>query len=256
VLQRLKRGANELFLNWIDETGRIFRHFDVESSVSRELIRREMMDDVYRVRQFPKNFFSVAVDIGAYVGHFSSFVKALHPRCRVVAFEPCRHNLDRLKRNTAGRDIEIVEKALGDGSILYEQNVEPARPGVDLAGHSIMFTATGNGRKEVQSAPLEDLLDGVDLSGNYCLKIDCEGGERVLLENPRAEAIVRGAAHFGMEVHCSFEGNVKGERFLALDLPVAEDWTRWLQQFSKTHRIEWAEDKLPIRGTVVMTRRS
>ena len=109
--------------------------------------------------------------------------------------------------------------------------------------------------KSIKTYPLQELVDIKSLGNNYCLKVDCEGGESSLIDDEDAEKIILGAAHVATEIHCAYKGNIKGERFLTIGLPKVEQYLSWLKRFEKTHECKWTENILPIRGTIVMTRK-
>lgn len=236
----------------------------VESKTSAELIFREIfVEDVYDIRKFPNGFFNTMIDIGSYVGHFSMLARVLQPQAKIIAFEPCKKNYCKLKENVANLNIECSTKALGRGGYLFEQKDEPKRR-KKLKAHSIAFANKIDRPslfkkmflKPIKSYPLYELVDFNNIEGNYCLKIDCEGGEASLIDDLKAEEIIRKAAHIGMEIHCANEDNAKGERFKIYGLPSLEIYKNWLQKFENTHDIKWTEDDtLPTRGTVVMTKK-
>jgi FkbM family methyltransferase len=52
-------------------------------------------------------------EVGAHIGYISLFFKQLVGKGSVIVFEPGANNLPYLRKNVAGKGIEIVEKAVG-----------------------------------------------------------------------------------------------------------------------------------------------
>ena len=127
------------------------------------------------------------VDVGANVGQFSLLVRALHPRARIVAFEPLARAAARYRRVFA-RD---------PGAALHEAAVAP-RPGVatlhlsaspDSSSllpiterQSALFPGTeAVGTLRVEAGPLDAFVTRADLAPPALLKIDVQGFELEVL---------------------------------------------------------------------------
>lgn len=243
---------------------------EIESKESLNLVfQGVVVNDVYDFRKFPPNFFENIIDIGAYVGYFSIFARFLQPKARILAYEPCKRNYHKLVKNTRNLNIQTFRKALGCGDFLSELKKDVSGRYANLPGHAAEFISEKNRKKSllwrmlaepIKSFRLQELVNIKDLGDNYCLKIDCEGGEASLIDDEEAEKIIRGAAHAAIEIHCAYKGDKKCERFLAqrylsMGLPRVEQYFSWLKKFENTHMCKWTEEKFPVRGTIVLTRR-
>jgi len=128
----------------------------------------------------------VVVDIGAYIGDFALLAaKRLHAR-RVIAVEPSPSNFALLEKNVADNGfsdrIELVKAAVTDG--------RPAMLNIDApedAQFRVSAYYNASGLKEVRGISLEELLGGVETVD--LLKIDCEGGEYLILQNTPDEVL-------------------------------------------------------------------
>ena len=127
------------------------------------------------------------VDVGANAGQFSLLARALHPRARIVAFEPLARAAARYRRVFA-RD---------PGTMLHETAVAP-RPGAatlhlsaspDSSSllpitqrQSALFPGTeAVGTVQVEAGPLDAFVTRADLAPPALLKIDVQGFELEVL---------------------------------------------------------------------------
>jgi FkbM family methyltransferase len=114
------------------------------------------------------------LDLGANVGLFGVFAAARWPRASVIAVEPDPGNLAVLRRCVArsgrGDAWRIVEAAAAaqDGTTSFE------------AGGQSLSRISPDGADSVATVDALALLAGVDL-----LKMDIEGGEWAILDDPR-----------------------------------------------------------------------
>jgi FkbM family methyltransferase len=121
------------------------------------------------------------VDLGGNIGCFGLLVLDRYPAARVTAFEPDPANLTVLKRCVSRNRYEqrwsVVEACAGveDGSTPFV--------GGQAALSRMPLPGDGSGDAPTLTVPIVDVfphLDGCDL-----LKIDIEGGEWKLLDDPR-----------------------------------------------------------------------
>jgi FkbM family methyltransferase len=132
----------------------------------------------------------VFVDVGANAGVYTLFAaQAVGPTGRVIACEPSRRELARLRANLAANDLPQVEiinagvsEAPGAASLLL---AEPY-----LARHNSMFLAPPgrSGIEVVKVTTLDRILTSAKRCD--CIKIDVEGAELLVLRGG-AEAIER-----------------------------------------------------------------
>ncbi len=125
---------------------------------------------------------SVIADVGGNIGLYSCIGAAAMPTGRVVAFEPAPANLDFLRQNVAGSQLEervaVVAAAVSD---------EPGQArlylSTSIGNHSLAAGSGGTGRHvDVQVTTIDDYFAGerVDV-----LKVDVEGFEFHVLKGAR-----------------------------------------------------------------------
>jgi FkbM family methyltransferase len=140
----------------------------------------------------------VFYDIGANVGLVSVMARMLFPTVRIVAVEPFPETFFLLKANTAHLHIDCRQVALGDGEPLGMWR----SPGVDLCNQTrALATDDPADIVPIASVRLSELVGKQDREGFYIIKIDVEGAEKFLLDDPNAGAVLRGACHWVMEYH-------------------------------------------------------
>jgi FkbM family methyltransferase len=112
---------------------------------------------------------------------------------RLVAIEAHPATYECLCKNLFGLTTEIHNVALGDGSMV-SCAYEPHGTGRSL------FVNDSAG--SVKSMGLKEMFDAFSIKGpDVLLKVDCEGGERVLLDNPQDAEIINSVASVVMELH-------------------------------------------------------
>lgn len=120
------------------------------------------------------------VDLGANVGLFGVFAAARWPEARITGFEPDPANAAIHERTIAANSLErrwsVVRSAAGnrDGEMRFS------------AGQGALSRqATGNEREAI-TVPVHDVVP--ELGRADLLKMDIEGGEWAILEDPRFRA--------------------------------------------------------------------
>jgi hypothetical protein len=76
----------------------------------------------------------------------------------------------------------------------------------------------------LESRTLPQLIKQFKVKGRYVIKMDCEGGERFLLDDKESIEIIRGCVQFNMEHHRGFGGEV-------------QRWHEWYANFTDTHKL-------------------
>ena len=140
----------------------------------------------------------VIVDCGSNIGMSVLFFKWLHPRARIVAFEPGERAFSLLQENVRRNrlaDVTVHNRPVGDdeGTIVF--HVDPGDPGSFMmsAFESRMPKAT----REVQMVRLSTLIDGpVDF-----LKLDVEGAELDVLRDLQRSGRLRLISQMVIEYH-------------------------------------------------------
>ncbi len=123
---------------------------------------------------------SVVFDIGANVGFYTLLASVLvGARGRVFAFEPLPRNLRYLKEHlqiNGIRNVSVIEGAVSDcdGVADFEEG----------RTHS-MGRLAPCGRLAVRTVSLDEMMKRGELPPPDCMKIDVEGGEKLVLTGAR-----------------------------------------------------------------------
>jgi len=183
----------------------------------------------------------VIFDIGANVGVFSRFARELFPKALIVAVEPDPENAAVFRKFTHDPNLILLEVALGSG-LVYR-----GLTAANGAGESYLSVGLGFPKAEVEQAAERrqgievtsvrsfSLVDLVNPYWNSKLKslmkIDCEGAENGLWQDPASMILLRMMDYLTIEVHCyAFTGAVHAE--------VVEATHQALQSLRTSHRCE------------------
>ena len=176
--------------------------------------------DPYDIRKFKCGDIKTFVDIGGNQGlaSLTAFAAWHDDQCRILCIEPFPPTLETAKECLGGwalhMGVELHNMALGNGETLYfvggkfhgeyrfltqEEYDEFER----AHGEESFYCDKEYLKLPVQSYLLPALMRelNVDQTKDYFLKIDCEGGERFLFDDPDAIDILSKSAQTAMEVH-------------------------------------------------------
>lgn len=137
------------------------------------------------------------VDTGANVGYAALWFLGEYPGCRITAFEPLPHHVAQIEKHLTGNGlrerVELVAAAAatGDGTAVFQDHGPETRPSEDGEGVEVALVDW-----------FERLPEGpIDV-----LKMDIEGGEVPLLEDPRFAAVAARTQVFVLEWHQDARG--------------------------------------------------
>jgi FkbM family methyltransferase len=117
------------------------------------------------------------LDAGANIGASCLHFASLFPASRVIAIEPAPGNCALLRSNCAGRDIEVIEGAIGAGA----GTMFLSDPGMSDWGFRVGEDQKAAGQIEVPVLTPNDILARQEESASpFICKIDIEGGEQYL----------------------------------------------------------------------------
>ena len=175
------------------------------------LFNEVIRQDFYGVRDFAsrhkENEVHAVVDVGANVGYFSILASCLFPSATRIAIEPAHLTHELLVENMNGWGVRCVKAALGDGGrvslVTDHRTCGSDRFVSDVNGGHV--TARLSEILKRERVPKDGLI----------LKIDCEGGERWLVDDPELGEWMKGCIYFAAEFHES-ESNPKSK------------WTEWM----------------------------
>jgi FkbM family methyltransferase len=141
------------------------------------------------------------LDGGANVGYSSLFFAQLFPKALIVAIEPEEDNFRLLKHNTAGYpNIRPVRKALWPRRThLAIENVETRTDSFHVREYSSTAECT------VATCTIDGLLRDFGVERFDLVKLDVEGAEKELFEDPSRESWLGKTRAMIMELHDRFK---------------------------------------------------
>jgi FkbM family methyltransferase len=186
----------------------------------------------YDLQIYPNGFFNDFVDIGGCYGTISFMMAQRNPAANICCYEPCDWDFKVLKEKAlVFPNISVFNEALGNGEDLFFEQRKTGQ-------HTFV---EGGGTYSKPSKTLEEIFDcnNIDINNSsYGIKIDCEGGERFLLNDKDIEEIIRKSQHLAMEIHFDHENlqrNLWFKRF-----PNFVIYNEWIyDNFDKTHNIKY-----------------
>jgi FkbM family methyltransferase len=190
--------------------------------------KKIIIKDIYKVHWIKDGALDFVFDIGANIGLFSVMMRARHPRARIVAVEPAIDARVYLRLNVQALNIDIVEKAIGDGNPLNMKS----------RGHildTIFTPLEQNGGYAVESIKLKTLMDmyGCKSSNNYLIKLNCEGGETFLLNDPESIEILKNAYQVSMQAH------YRSVKTPFEEWPEEQEYKDKVKSIFTYHKIKW-----------------
>jgi len=183
--------------------------------------------DTYAIRKYKPKSVDYFLDIGACVGATSLLFKSVDPYTKIRAIEPCHEDYKRLKRLGDDWGFRTYNFALGDGKpMCFERKRQGA--------HKFYAEADKQWWPEVpeflvDSKTITEIFEFLHIKGRYIVKVDCEGGERFILNDEKSIPLIRGAIQFNIELH-RFGGTL-------------EAWGKWFDEFKDTHQLYKRNDK-------------
>lgn len=161
---------------------------------------RNMFDDVFLDREYDVESVDAPrtiLDCGANVGYTSVFLANAFPQARIVAVEPEPSNYALLCRNIAPyRNVEALNVGVwvrsGRLSIENPQDVNSG------------FRLHESGDGAIPTLTIPDLLARYEIERIDMLKLDVEGAERELLQDPSADVWLGRTRRLVIELHERF----------------------------------------------------
>lgn len=170
---------------WIPLVGRRF-WLNFDSATYYHLIHST--DKVqYLVDAIPANTSGAIIDGGANHGLFSLLASQKFPDAKIYALEPYHKLLPVLKKNIAGTQIEVVEKAIAaaDGEVVFYTAPSSDQVGSVIKDNVEEFTAKGAAIVEgvVPAIALKSFVKEKGIEHIAVLKLDVQGLEFSILEH-------------------------------------------------------------------------
>jgi FkbM family methyltransferase len=137
-------------------------------------------------KAYPKSKNGLILDAGGYIGTAALSLATMYPEATVVTIEPSSDNFVILKKNIAGKNNIYAENA----ALIPEKsngNVALKSRGTGHWGFTIVENPNDRHASPVENVcgvSIEDILEKYGFSDILILKMDIEGGEHALLQQP------------------------------------------------------------------------
>jgi len=177
--------------------------------------------DIYNLRKYYPGSIDYFLDIGGCVGATSLMFKMIDPFAKIRSIEPCKEDYAKLKQLGDEWGFRSYNFALGDG--------KPLCFGRKNQGQHRFYTEE---EKQwwpevpeylVESKTITEIFDLFHIGGRYIVKVDCEGGERFILNDEKSMPLIRESIQFNIELH-----RLGGE---------VDAWAKWFNNFKTTHQL-------------------
>ena len=215
------------------------------------LVKEASSRDCYDLKSYPLDFFDYVIDIGAAKGTTSLMCSIMFSKASIFAYEPFVDTFNVLSNNLGFlSNVTPVCKALGNGTVLHSRG-----PAAHRTTKAVVFREepVKGSIYQTDSISFQDILEAhkIDLSKKVLLKIDCEGGERFLM-NTVATDLMKQCHHIILEVHWP----VRKGHFVGM--PAWNEYNTWIREsFGETHSISYRQvDKRMGSAVYVMRRKN
>ena len=186
--------------------------------------------DSFRMKLLNGKRIDHILDIGANIGLFTRYASELFPKAKILSLEPCEDTFQCLSQN-----------------IFDIKNAMPLNIGLGLNGFcssklnfkspvaSVAEPCPISEEKKVRSYDLESIFNFFSIKENYILKIDIEGCEKFLVDDPFSENAIANSELTCLEIHFIGETNKRNDFYK--DYSFFNDWIN--KKFLKTHQIHY-----------------
>ena len=179
---------------------------DQQNKAFAKAIYGEVVDvDCYRIGQL--DFVpDIVFDIGANIGTFTRFTRKRFPNAPVFAVEPDDNYLSCFKQYPLDPKVTLIEAALGQGDVIYLCGTGPMKSYVSVGlgyplniikGCDLYQPNIGTKMVSLGDVMLPNWKPGM----KTILKVDCEGAENCLWQDPVAMDLLCEIDYFVVELH-------------------------------------------------------
>jgi len=156
--------------------------------------------EIFKKKNAPINTF---VDAGANVGLTSAYIQSFYPEAKTICLEPSSNTMARLKCNLElnSMNAKYYEKGLwSSDDTLYADNSFR-----DKQDWSFRLTNVPNGGEKIEVISMGTILSENEINTIDLLKVDIEGGEKELFEDPKIDEWLSKVQVIAIEIHDEFD---------------------------------------------------
>lgn len=172
----------------------------------------------------------VIIDLGANVGVFSRYARTLFPKAIIISVEPDPVNCSVFREHTNDSNTILLENAIGHGDIYNVSKSGNGAMKVYLSeglGYSKTDLKTFH-PTDIKSIMLTDLKKYIKEGDKTILKLDIEGNETVLFNDPASVEMLKTFNYITIELHYYACDGGKAQA-------VTDKTNEVLNELSKTH---------------------
>lgn len=171
----------------------------------------------------------IILDLGANIGIFSRYAQELFPKANLIAVEPDEKNFNILKDHTKGA---LINKAIGSGSIYHYPNAKNGAMEVYVSksmAFDLPYLKKETSPAQVESLMITDLKKYIKKGDKVLCKIDIEGNETVIFDDPDSVAMLKTFDYIAIELHYYASTEAKSKKIRDLS-------DKLFTEFKKTHK--------------------
>jgi FkbM family methyltransferase len=180
-----------------------------------EIYNEVCEQDVYQVRAYRQLLeplrLNAVLDLGGNVGCFAALAAELWPDTPVYSVEPHEPNL-RILRQVATHypNVQVLPWAIGRQAVTRAGHLDEITPACCYYAGALDAPAGP------ETVTLAELSDRLALQPPYIVKLDIEGAETCLYDDPRSTEVLRHAVMWAAELHL-YDPGIEGSRIHASD---------------------------------------
>ena len=140
----------------------------------------------------------IIFDLGANIGVFTRYARELYPKALIVAVEPDPENIKVFKEFTQDKTV-LIEKGIGSGDLFHYKGANGSGE-VYLSKNSAYKKHTGV-KVEIQSIKLTELKKYIKKGMKVLCKVDIEGNETSIFDDPESMKFLLSFDYVTMELH-------------------------------------------------------
>ena len=161
--------------------------------------------DFFRVN-FPERKELKIIDAGANVGYSSAYFSTSFPAARIACIEPDAGNVAVLERNLSGLIREGKARVFRNGLLgSSSRNIVTKNDFRDGLDWSITVDEAESGESDLTSINVEEVLRQMNWNTVDLIKMDIEGSERGVFEDPGCLEFLERTTAVAIEIHDEFD---------------------------------------------------
>lgn len=173
-----------------------------DTRVFEQIIADEEYAPIVEVFKEKNSSIRTFIDAGANVGLTSAYIQSFYPDAKTICLEPSNSTMTRLKRNLKlnGINAKCYEKGLWSsvGTLYADRSFR------DKQDWSFRLTNVPNSGEKIEVTTINTILRENEIDIIDFLKVDTEGAEKELFEDPKIDEWLKKVKVIAIEIHDEF----------------------------------------------------